>query len=73
MAGSCGWCTIVDDPREEAEVVLGGGETHVLHNIRDQIVPVLRNFHRPYSVLLMIQNLSGLESGFPRGGRTVLI
>ena len=42
MAGSCGWCTIVNDPREEAGVVLGGVKTYALKNICDQIVPVLR-------------------------------
>ena len=42
MSRSCRWCTIIDDPRKEAGVVIGVSETLVFQNIRDQIVPVLR-------------------------------
>ena len=42
MSGSCGWCTRYDDPREDAGVVLRGGETHVFQKFCDQIVSVLR-------------------------------
>ena len=42
MSGNYGWFIVVNDPREEVGVLLGGGDTHVFRNIRDQIVPVLR-------------------------------
>ena len=42
MYGSYRWCTIINDPREEAGVEIGGGETHVFQNICDQVVPVMR-------------------------------
>ena len=42
MSGSSRWCTIVDDPIEEAVVVLVGGETHVYNNLSGYIVPVRR-------------------------------
>ena len=29
MSRDCGWCTVTDNLREEAGVVLGGSETHV--------------------------------------------
>ena len=41
MSGGRRGCDVVDDPREEAGVVLGGGETHVFQDIHDEFVTVL--------------------------------
>ena len=42
MSGNCGWFTIINNPREEAGVMVGVGDIHIFHHIRDDIVTVLR-------------------------------
>ena len=41
MLGSRRWCALINDPREETGVVIGGDESHVFQNLRDQVVTVL--------------------------------
>ena len=62
MSGSCRWCTVVDDIIEEAGVAIVGGETHVIQNLCDQVVPVLRRL--PQAIYRFVEDPEVTRIGF---------
>ena len=61
MSGDCGWCTIINNPREEARVALEGSETHIFHNLCTNIVPVLMRSMQ--AVECFVEELEVFRSG----------
>ena len=62
MPGGIRGCAVVDDPIEEAGVVIGGGETHVYQDLRDEVLLVLGRSTQ--AVQCFIKELEAAGTGF---------
>ena len=61
ISGSLKWCAVINDPREEAGVVLGGGKTYIFHHLSYHIAPVLGR--SPHAVRCFIEQSEVVGTG----------